>query len=254
VSLIELPKNIAVFALLGIVATLTLPVFASDKPIVTVDKAAITQIKFELADEHLEQFGFTLPLQQMLERISKNLSEWHYPVSVSGLAYSHTLKATFGEIANQATPVGFSFTSGNSDPRASGFQKADVLPVSCQLTSTDDSTVIAEHHTTFSAHELTSDSSQNKRVDKLIDHLSSACFTLLDDLKLPVAADKKTEGNSFKPSWMPEVRVDVKQVPEADPKDTSTIDDSKTNDESRKEIIIHNQGSPLILKFGHERR
>lgn len=253
-SLIELPKNIAVIALLGLVATLALPVLASDKPTVTVDKAAITQIKFELADEHLDQFGFPLPLQQMLERVSKNLSEWHYPVSVSGLAYSHTLKATLGAIANQATPVGFSFTSGNSDPRASGFQKADVLPVSCRLTSTDGSTVIVEHHTTFSAHELTGDSSQNKRVDKLVDHLSTACFTLLDDLKLPVAADKKTESTSFKPGWMPEVRVEVKEVPVTDTKDTSIIDDSKANEESRKEIIIHNQGSPLILKFGHDRR
>ncbi|NOU12541.1 MAG: hypothetical protein HOO92_01050 [Methylococcaceae bacterium] len=251
--MIELKKNIAHFALLGFVTTLALPVLASEKPTVTVDKTSITQIKFELADEHLDQFGFPLPLQQILERVSKNLSEWHYPVSVSGLAYSHSLKATLGAIANQATPVGFSFTSGNSDPRASGFQKADVLPISCQLISTDGSTVFAEHHTTFSVHELSSDSSQNKRVDKLVDHLSTACFTLLDDLKLPVAADKKSESTSFKPGWMPEVRVEVREVPaKVDAHGVAPPD--AVADEPKKEIIIHNQGTPMIFQFGHERR
>ncbi len=127
-----LPKNYAVIGLL--VFTLAgLPVVAAEQPPVNLDKTSITAIKFVLAEDHLEQFGFRLPLQKIVETVSNNLAEWQYPVKLSGSSYSHKLEATLGQIANQATPVGFSFSSGNSDPRASGFQKADVLPISCRL-------------------------------------------------------------------------------------------------------------------------
>ncbi|MGZ8191494.1 MAG: hypothetical protein ACXWTS_09745 [Methylococcaceae bacterium] len=223
-----------------------------------IDTAAVTDIEVRIADNHPDQFGFTLPLQQMLERVANNLAQWHFPVSVSPKKnYSHTLEAYIGLIKNDKTPVGFSFSIGNSDPRATDFQKADVIPVSCRLTANDNLKQSVELEMSFSAKQLLKGSKphadQAKIVDKLVEDLSTVCFDLLDDLKWTKPEQHSVPG-LIQPNWMPQVKIETvpEPVPPATP-DKTAVHSEINNSEERKQIIIHNQGTPLILKFGPDR-
>ena len=213
---------------------------------------SISAIQFELATENLQQFGFSLSAPEIAARVRGNLAEWEYPFPDSG-PYSHSLRARIGEIARSDTPVGFSFSSGNSDPRAMDFQKADVLPVECSLSRIDNGAVIAEAKSTFSAHSLNSEHGQAHVTDKLVDQISTACLNLLEDLPRP-QSHSRANSSSFKPKWMPDVRVEVKEVPVAPAGDAAATAIKPNNVEVKKEIIIHNQGTPVIFTFGHERR
>lgn len=231
----------AVIGLLVVTALAGLPTLAAAAKI---DKTAITAIEFRLVDENLEQFGFRNSRQQIADRVSKNLAEWQYQLKQGLSNYSHRLEAKVGKMDHKETPVGFSFSSGNSDPRAADFQKADVLPISCRLSKIGDVDANVEMQMTFS---------QAKTMDKLIDQISTVCFNLLEDLKLPTAV-KKIDSTTFKPAWIPAVQVEVQQIPTLEKLEPIELKDRDTNDDSRKQIIIHNQGSPLIINFGHERR
>jgi len=59
---------------------------------------------------------------------------------------------------------------------------------------------------------------------------------------------------SIKPIWMPQVKIETIPAPVPAGKVKTAVHSEIDNTEERKQIIIHNQGSPLILKFGHERR
>lgn len=193
------------------------------------------------------------------EKVSKNLADWKYPIgAASGQAISHSLIAQVGAIEHANTPTGFSFSAGNSDPRAMDFQKTDVLPIDCKLTS------IAHPEQTSDLSMGFTASKTDRRafaVEKLADHISTVCFNLLREVKWPESGEKQ-ESSTINPSWMPEIRIENKTVPAVTPKanegavKTNAEESPKTEDESeqRKEIIIHNQGSPVILHFGHERR
>jgi hypothetical protein len=247
----ELPKNYAVIGLL--VFTLAgLPVVAAEQPPANLDKTTMTAIEFVLTEDHLEQFGFVLPLQKIVETVSNNLAEWQYPVKLSGSAYSHKLEATLGKIANQATPVGFSFSSGNSDPRASGFQKADVLPISCRLSDIASGKVLVKMESTFSAHQFGHESGLGKITDKLIDQIGTVCLDVLEKV-LTSKAENRHKTTLFSPKWMPDVRVEVREVP-AKIDANGLAQPAAVTDEPKKEIIIHNQGTPMTFQFGHERR
>jgi hypothetical protein len=215
------------------------PAIGAEQPLA----AEISSIKFSLADENLDQFGFSLGLTAIADRVSKNLAEWRYPVKLGDNHYSHTLIATLDKISHQATPTGFSYSSGNSDPRSPEFQQANVLPISCRLTKIPANGTNLEHKMTFSTPLLSAEAKQTKVLDKLIDQISTACFALLDDLKLPTADNTP----SFKPTWMPEVLVEIKPAP-------VVSKSTEANDDSRKQITIYNQGSPLTIELGHQRR
>ncbi len=216
------------------------------------DSDRINAIQFELASENLQQFGFTLSATDLAARVRGNLAEWEYPFPDSG-PYSHKLQARIGEITHSDTPVGFSFSSGNSDPRSMDFQKADVLPVECSLSRSDNDAVIAEAKSTFSAHSLNSEHGQGHVTDKLVDQISTACLNLLEDLPRP-QSQQRANTSSFKPKWMPDVRVEVKEVPVVPAGDAAATAIKPNNVEVKKEIVIHNQGTPVIFTFGHERR
>ncbi len=201
-----------------------------------------------------------LPID-LADKVSKNLAGWEYPIGAkSGQAISHVLKAQVGTIEHASTPSGFSFSAGNSDPRAMEFQKTDVLPINCTLTSIIHPEQASELSMGFTA------SKTDRRafaLDKLSDHISTVCFNLLREVKWPEAG-KNEEYSTIKPSWMPEIRIENKSIPVEKPKvSNSSTSDKTTEDEpvtieegseQRKEIIIHNQGTPVILHFGHERR
>lgn len=197
------------------------------------------------------------------QQVSKNLEGYNYPIGAKdGQSFSHVLKATVGLVEHSSTPTGFSFSSGNSDPRAIDFQKADVLPISCQLTSIAQPEQSSELSMGFTASRV------DKRPlasDKLTDHISTVCFNLLSEVKWPEKPQPESH-ETIKPGWIPEIRIETKEAPattvtpavpatKGAPVDSSNGSDNNagTNNDPRKQIIIHNQGSPVILQFGHER-
>ncbi|MFM8340933.1 MAG: hypothetical protein ACKN9F_01805 [Methylomonas sp.] len=244
------PRRQQIVCLLALV---TGSAIAADHNTVSIDKSAVKAIEFNLAEDNLQQFGFKLTAKSMAERVKANLTEWHYPFQAIDGAYSHRLQAKLGKVSHQATPVGFSFTSGSSDPRSPDFQKADVLPITCTLSKIGDANQTIEQHSSFGIHQFIDQPSEAKLNDKLVDQISTACFNLLDELRLPSAVGNNLDSKTFKPTWMPEVKVEVKQVPVVNSTNLDAGAQS-ANEETRKEIIIHNQGTPLILNFGHERR
>ncbi len=208
-------------------------------------------IEFVLAEDNLQQFGVTAHAPAIAERVRTNLAEWEFPLKPQG-PYSHRLLARLGKVSHRETPVGFSFSSGNSDPRAGDFQKADVLPVTCSLRDAANQTVLIERESTFSAHALDKDVLPARIVDKLVDQIGTACLDVLEHAPLP-KTESRTKTELFKPKWMPDVRVEVREV--QGPVDANGVaQPAAIGDEPKKEIIIHNQGTPVIFTFGHERK
>lgn len=197
--------------------------------------------------------------------VGKNLADWNYPVGAKdGAAFSHVLKATVESVEYGNTPPGFSFSSGNSDPRAMDFQKTFVLPITCQLTSIDHPEQTSELKLGFSADQT---SKFFLSSDKLADHISTVCFNLLTELKWPEKPKKDTDEKTIKsPGWIPEIRIETKETPPTESvhkltpikNSSDKVDDvessTPSNAEPRKQIIIYNQGSPVILELGHQRR
>ncbi|WP_445372894.1 hypothetical protein ACH518_10700 [Methylomonas sp. HW2-6] len=209
-------------------------------------------VAFELADDNLSQFGIGLDPANLAERVRNNLAEWQFPLSASG-PFSHRLQARLGKVARRETPVGFSFSSGNSDPRAVDFQKADVLPVTCSLRDAGNQAVLVERESTFSAHALDKDVAPARIADKLVDQIGTACLDVLEQAPLPKQPGRvRTE--LFKPKWMPDVRVEVREIPAAGSGASGSAQPAAIGDEPKKEVIIHNQGNPVIFQFGHERK
>lgn len=184
---------------------------------------------------------------EISNKVRSNLSEWGYSLPASG-AYSHLLHAIVGKTSHQATPVGFSFSAGNSDPRASEFQKADVIPISCSLTNAINSTVVSEWQSTFSVNTDTSITSE-----KLIDAISTVCLETINRARLTKQATMENQA-PLQPKWLPGVSVVVKDAESDRQTNTATEADKKNESEQKKEIIIQNQGSPLTIKFGQDRQ
>jgi hypothetical protein len=207
-----------------------------------LDIASINYIEFKIGVINEPSLKSTLAQQGMTTRITKNLADWGYPMGSKDIqTFSHTLTTEIGLIKHSQTPPGFSFSSGNSDPRAIDFQKSNVLPISCELTSITQPTETAYLHMDFVAENSVSEA-------KLVDHISTVCFNLLSELNWPDKTQHQTS-SSFKPSWIPEVRIET----ETSPGQAEKVIAPGKEVEGRKQIIIHNQGSPVILKFGHER-
>lgn len=216
---------------------------------------------------HIETAIATLSTENMAKTIANNLRMWHYPVGEhTETNVTHRLTATIEAISHGNTPSGFSFSAGNSDPRALEFQKMDVLPIRCRLTSTrhpEQTSELSMGFTADSTHQ------QALTTDKLSDHISTVCFNLLQEVDWPIK-DEANKTTTHTPSWMPEIRIESKNVdsngslvpaPSTSPPSVSTPSTNsvpttvKVNpSEKRKAIIIYNQGSPIILHFGHERR
>ena len=231
------------------------------------DTLQFTSAEFTLATDHLSQFGTQISETTIEEKVVKNLLEWRFPLHVGTKSgQSHRLEAHLGAIADDKTPIGFSFTSGNSDPRAPDFQKARVLPVTCRLVPLNTSTPSPESKLTFSSETLPKSSDRSGKVEaQLVEQISTTCFKLLDDHKLQQPEPQGATPVKA-PSWLPTLRIEtlpVKTVkaPESNDKTEPSVpqtkseptEEAETFDEIPKQIIIHNQGSPLTLKLGHER-
>lgn len=206
-----------------------------------LDKSAIKTIALKIDAQSLDDLG--LSVQPLQEQVTKNLTDWRFPlVSTDSTNTTHHLEVMIGKVENSSTPVGFSFSAGNSDPRSLKFQKDDVLPVKCRLVSLQHPTQQAELAMSFSA-------SKPVNSEKLVDHISTVCFDLLDDLHFLAPEKSKTIKT---PSWMPTVKIETITEPQPQPK-VNTTEETTVPTEERKQLIIKNQGSPLILKLGHDR-
>lgn len=219
--------------------------------------------------------------QDIANTVSKNLSGWNYPVGAKdGEAFSHLLKASVGKVTHGQTPTGFSFSAGNSDPRAIDFQKADTLPIGCVLSSIDHPEQSRELSMDFMADQS---DKEYLATENLADHISTVCFNLLTEAKWPLKEKIEDQGGAIKsPGWIPEIRIEEKVTtddpvttpvvppststptasPETDvktPVPQKAINTEKPNvtietNKPRRQIIIHNQGAPVILEFGYQRR
>ncbi len=207
--------------------------------------------------------------QSVVQQVSKNLSVWQYPITLQASnTDTHHLEVKIGRVTHGSTPTGFSFSAGDSDPRALEFQKADVLPISCSL-----SALKHPEQTSALTMGFTTDS-RPQTSDKLIDHVATVCFNLLREVKWPTqAAHSEPQATGTQPSWFPEIRIEEARKPKAakpaassKPAQTPAAPNAKTeepqlenaesnenSEEPQKDMIIHNQGSPVIIHFGHER-
>jgi hypothetical protein len=207
--------------------------------------------------------------------------------------YTHSMWVSVGQIDRQSTPTGFSFGVGNSDPRSPDFQQAAVLPVTCRLESNTHAQQSARVTLRFVAEDVLKTAASAQAGAKLgvwVNHIGTACFNLLSDLhiKRPRQAIRATLSGADTSAWIPEVRIEVRKnplPPQAATPSVPTVPDQPArarpaaetpksrahgpsatrpvepalqtetqDDEGRKQIIIHNQGSPVILEFGYERK
>lgn len=209
-------------------------------------------------DQPPELLGTELPGSLLAERISGNLGEWGYPITTDdSIGYSHTVTISIGEVKRGSTPSGLSFSSGNSDPRALDFQKAEVLPITCFLIPRERPEQSAELTMMFTAKDYLAysgtDKSQNHRIDRLVDDGSTVCFNLLRELKVKTQTPEHSE-NKTQPGWFPEIRVEVENDGKPENLERPPAEKKSEPNEPRKQVVIHNQGSPVIFKFGHERK
>jgi len=237
---VRVRKCLTIIALYGLTS-------CAENKIKTQQQLDLNQVKrIEL---HIDALDQTALPEEVKQQVTSNLLDWDYPIGAKdGLAFSHTLKATVGNVEHGNTPTGFSFSSGNSDPRAMEFQKADVLPISCELTSIAHSEQSSALTMGFTASQT---DPRSLSTDKLVDHISTVCFTLLHELKWP----EKPEQTSVPPrktSWIPEIRIESQSAPA--PETNNPDNQAFKAEQPKKDLIIHNQGSPVILHWGHERK
>lgn len=209
-------------------------------------------------DGNNDLFGKVLASAEIADRVSNNLAEWGYSFTTDqSNDHSHDLVLHIGSIIHGSTPVGFSFSSGNSDPRALDFQKADVLPLTCSLMPKGQTELRAELTLEVLAKEYSLQKDGSKLSDSLVNDASTACFNLLRSLNVKTIS-QESPGQSHTPSWIPEIQVeyDTDEAVELSTGDskTPTDSDAATKAPPRKRIVIHNQGNPVIFKFGHERK
>lgn len=229
----------------------------------------------------VRQIRLELDSSDLASSVARNLQSWDYPVTAevpsSGVASTHILSARLGSIEQASTPAGFSFHRGNSDPRALDFQKARVIPVTCTLRSVPPTQESASLTLRFTAKPDQPDD-RNTRIDRI----STACYNLLSDLRIPHRTDDSDTSSRKASSWMPEVRIEIKEKPaipatatpasrpatavkpapsteapaspEAAPARPAPLQTEQQTREGRKQIIIHNQGAPVILEFGYDRQ
>ncbi len=241
----------------------------AEKKAKVFDSSKVNNILFEF--NHNPKFlRAKLPKIEIATQVAKNLVEWGYKINAdSSVDYSHVLSIKMGDITHASTPAGFSFGMGNSDPRSIDFQKADVIEMTCYITAKDqpensaelDASVIADDYLPF----VKQNRWHKKLVDMLVNDTSTLCFNLLNNLKIQTEPYEKNM-YSVKPGWFPDIRVEI--VNDAEPekdepaspienkKDehSSSTESNKIKKTSRKRMTIHNQGSPITIKFGHERK
>lgn len=203
----------------------------------------------------------TLPETEIRNSVTSNLSEWGYQfIKQESNDYTHDLSIHIGAIQRGSTPVGFSFNSGNSNPRALEFQKATIIPLTCSLMPKGQKIQRAELVMEVMAEEYKGSNilvvSQQKMISRITDDISTTCFNLLTSLNIKTQQNP-SHSKIIKPTWIPKVRIEIENIPE---NEITTNNGTAINNpskiikkEPRKRVIIHNKGTPVIFKFGPDR-
>jgi hypothetical protein len=243
-----------------VIAALTISCTGFSSKPVTFDAASVKGMVFNLQRNSVTEDIAESDNQAIAAQVSANLSSWGYSVSeISGSQTTHRLEGSVGEIKKSSTPTGFSFSSGNSDPRALDFQKAKIVPVSCSLIAIGSGELLDTYTMEFSAASGWSGTELSMTSDKLIDWVSTTCLNQLKELninEINVTTPGEQSKQTVKPGWAPDVLIEVETVKEVEqplPKTAEPVKNIRVEKEPRKQMTIHNQGTPLILKFGRDR-
>ncbi len=239
---------------------------------------SVTYIRFKVADDGTAGLN-----ENIIGHIEKNvthyLSQAGYPLALDyphgNEQISHVLEARIGKIKKQETPTGFSLSIGNSNPRAMDFQKARVLPIRCTLRSRRNPEEKISLFMDFLTKGTitTREGSDERKIDQYSNHIATVCFNLLEHLRV---SKRSTDSVVEHDPWLPEIRIEEtpssnydkkpKTRPSAsensnaaDSASTKSKTTKKTNPSlpktnTQKRMIIENQGQPIILDFGYERK
>lgn len=225
----------------------------------TFDLSQVKKMAFKL-EGHPKFLNNALPEAEIRQTVSSNLSEWGYQfIDQESIEYTHDLGIHIGSIRHGSTPAGLSFSSGSSDPRALDFQKASVIPLTCSLMPKAQKLQRAELVMEVLAKEYTGTDimsvSKEKMITRITDDISTTCFNLLSSLNVKTLQNESA-GKIISPSWIPKIRIEIENIPEnTTNSETETSSPKKViSTEPRKRIIIHNQGTPVIFKFGPDRK
>lgn len=248
----HLKSSVLILSLIA--ATLSGCMIGPDMKRAPIDAASVKDIFFEIDIERAGSQGDDRANREMAEKIVSHLNEWGYTIDIDAAKPAgHRMLATVEAVKHGSTPTGFSFTAGNSDPRAVNFQKAEIVPINCSLISTANSAESAEYTMEFIAKPL----SGGEKRSRLIDQVSTVCLNLLKSLRVQ-PEERADTLQSISPSWAPDVLVETVEEPETQTEpgkpEPSEKNDINVEKKSFKQITIHNQGSPVILKLGHERK
>jgi len=217
---------------------------------------------FQLETSH-KIFGIQLPTDEIAKNVSANLAEWGYSFKPTSLHdYSHDLTASISSVSYGSTPFGLSFGLGTSNPRSPNFQKANVFSITCSLVpkgQQESAELIMEIKENNYRKDASNHKEKKKIIDLLTNDISTACYNLLSSLNIKTQ-QKDGLSQKSKPNWIPEIRIEIENIPASShsatnktTKITSLNSTPPLNSEPRKRIIINNQGSPVIFKFGPDR-
>jgi hypothetical protein len=171
--------------------------------------------------------------------------------------YSQVLAVKVHSAQKGKTPLGFSITFGDSDPRAQGFQKTNLTPISCTLLDAKD---LREQASLTDYRSALNQLDQGTIYAK---DIQGVCHTLLAKLgvdrtgeDLParsrLSKGSQEEGTGSNKSSTEETIARSRPSMES-AKSEETVERS-SDSQGRKQIKILNQGNTLILEFGHNRR
>jgi len=243
----------------------------------------VSSLAFQLAPENFGQDLAPANRQEMSQSISQNLASLDYPVKTSAERAdkpAYTLEGRIGVASQKATPAGFTLEFGNSDPRALNFQKAEVLPISCALHTQNQAesamTLSGEFALPSEFSELVGGKQPAVPPAFYVDRITTVCLNLLTELKIP--KNKAAQPGAGIP-WAPSLNIEIRNSPKENtvdkaapmPASAAVATPEKTEkaglqtlpaaspaenkeEEGRKQLIIHNLGTPVILEFGYERR
>jgi hypothetical protein len=172
--------------------------------------------------------------------------------------YSQVLAVKMHSAQKGKTPPGFSLTFGGSNPRAQGFQKTSLTPISCTLLDAKD----LREQASLTDYR----SALNPQLDQgtiYAKDIQVVCHTLLAKLgvdrteeDLParsrLSKGSQEEGTgSNKPSIEETI---ARSRPSMENAKSEEAVERSSDSQGRKQIKILNQGNTLILEFGHNRR
>jgi hypothetical protein len=223
-------------------------------------------------------------------KIADNLKSWGYPLQAAGSAAkpaSHRLETWVGKAERKSLPPGFSLSFGSQDLRAPERQQTDVVKVGCTLLPNEGKEgkiSLSGEFSAYGAGQSVFDgmAGSKSQEDFYVDRIGSVCLNLLEELKVA----KESGQASLAPAWMPAMRIEIKtkpgvtkpgisapppapaaadSKPAAKPADAAAsqpvsppekpairTEEKSASGDGRKQMIIHNQGSPIILEFGYD--